>query len=61
LRIATQAWDGRARVVAPDTDEDARVRPLLRDKYADRDDDLVAWARSALPVAIEAFVPRAPA
>lgn len=60
LRIGTHEWDARARMVEPDTDEDERVRPLLRDKYADRDDDLVSWARTALPVAIEDFVPRDP-
>ena len=53
LRIGETEWDATARVVAPDTDEDARVRLLLRDKYANPSDDLVSWARSALPVAIE--------
>ena len=60
LRIGTHEWDARARTVEPGTDEDTRVRPLLRDKYADRDDDLVSWARAALPVAIHGFVPRHP-
>lgn len=53
LRIRDQQWDATARIVDPDTDEDARVRPLLRDKYAAREDDLVSWARTALPVALE--------
>jgi deazaflavin-dependent oxidoreductase (nitroreductase family) len=30
LRIAAREWDARARVVEPGTEEDARVRPLLR-------------------------------
>jgi deazaflavin-dependent oxidoreductase (nitroreductase family) len=55
LRIGTHEWEGRARVVEPDTEEDARVRPLLRDKYADAEDDLVSWGRTALPVAVEAL------
>ncbi len=60
LRVGTHEWDARARVVARDTDEDARVRPLLRDKYATTADDLVSWARTALPVAIEELVLRDP-
>jgi deazaflavin-dependent oxidoreductase (nitroreductase family) len=52
LRIRDREWDADARLVDEGTDEDARVRPLLRDKYADADDDLVGWARRALPVAL---------
>jgi deazaflavin-dependent oxidoreductase (nitroreductase family) len=52
VRIRDHEWDADARVVEPDTDEDARVRPLLRDKYANADDDLAGWSRSALPVAL---------
>jgi deazaflavin-dependent oxidoreductase (nitroreductase family) len=44
----------RARVVAPDTDEDALARRLLVEKYQpDSEDDLTSWGRTALPVAIE--------
>jgi deazaflavin-dependent oxidoreductase (nitroreductase family) len=57
LRIQNHEWDARARVVEPDSEEDTRVRPMLRDKYADTEDDLVSWARTALPVALEGFVP----
>jgi deazaflavin-dependent oxidoreductase (nitroreductase family) len=53
VRLGDREWDATARVVEPDTDEDARVRPRLREKYADTDDDLVSWARTALPVALE--------
>ncbi|HEY3723545.1 MAG TPA: nitroreductase/quinone reductase family protein [Acidimicrobiia bacterium] len=53
VRIGDVEWEATARVVAADTEEDARVRPLLRDKYANASDDLVSWARTALPVAIE--------
>ncbi len=53
IRIREDEWDAVARVVEPETDEDARVRELLREKYANADDDLVSWARRALPVAFE--------
>jgi deazaflavin-dependent oxidoreductase (nitroreductase family) len=52
VRIRDQEWDADARLVEADTEEDARVRPLLRDKYADSSDDLIGWARRALPVAL---------
>jgi deazaflavin-dependent oxidoreductase (nitroreductase family) len=52
VRIRDRVWDADARVVVAGTDEDARVRPLLRDKYANADDDLVGWSRTALPVAL---------
>jgi deazaflavin-dependent oxidoreductase (nitroreductase family) len=52
VRIRDREWDADARVVEADTDEDARVRPLLRDKYANAGDDLVGWAQRALPVAL---------
>jgi deazaflavin-dependent oxidoreductase (nitroreductase family) len=59
LRIDDTEWDARARIVDAGSAEDARVRPLLRDKYATSDDDLVSWARTALPVALEDFRRRA--
>jgi deazaflavin-dependent oxidoreductase (nitroreductase family) len=52
VRIRDHEWDAEARLVQPGTEEDARVRPLLRDKYAGPGDDLVGWARDALPVAL---------
>jgi deazaflavin-dependent oxidoreductase (nitroreductase family) len=52
LRLGDQEWDADARLVEADTEEDARVRLLLRNKYADPNDDLVGWARRALPVAL---------
>jgi len=57
LQIGEHDWDARARVVEAGTEEDARVRPLLRDKYANASDDLVSWARTALPVALEVTGP----
>jgi deazaflavin-dependent oxidoreductase (nitroreductase family) len=53
LQIAEHDWTARARVVEEGTEEDARVRPLLRDKYSNATDDLVEWARTALPIALE--------
>ncbi len=53
LRIGDHDWSARARLVVADTEEDERVRPLLREKYANASDDLVGWARSALPVAFD--------
>ena len=43
-----------ARVIEPDTDEDAVARRLLLDKYTARgNSDLQEWAATALPVAID--------
>lgn len=54
LEIGDRRRTTTARVVAPDTDEDARARRLLVDKYTPRDpDDLTVWGRTALPVAID--------
>ena len=53
IRIREHEWDAVARVVEADTEEDPRVRELVRTKYANADDDLVGWARRALPVAFE--------
>ncbi|MGZ6978995.1 MAG: nitroreductase family deazaflavin-dependent oxidoreductase, partial [Acidimicrobiia bacterium] len=53
LQIGEHDWDADARLVDPGTEEDGRVRPLLRDKYANASDDLLDWARDALPVALE--------
>ena len=53
VRIRNREWDAVARVVEEGTEEDGRVRELLRSKYANADDDLVSWARHALPVAFD--------
>jgi deazaflavin-dependent oxidoreductase (nitroreductase family) len=53
LQIGDHDWNARARLVEPGTAEDSRVSPLLREKYASSSDDLVAWSRRALPVALE--------
>ena len=51
IRIAGTTHDFSARVVAPDTEEDATARRLLVDKYRSPRDDLASWGRTALPVA----------
>jgi deazaflavin-dependent oxidoreductase (nitroreductase family) len=57
IQIGEHDWDARARLVVAGSDEDARVRPRLREKYANASDDLVGWAKSALPVALEVTRP----
>jgi deazaflavin-dependent oxidoreductase (nitroreductase family) len=54
VRLGTRTWDGAARVLTPRTDEDARARRSVFDKYQARyDGDLTAWRERALPVAID--------
>jgi deazaflavin-dependent oxidoreductase (nitroreductase family) len=43
----------RARLLEPGTDEDARARRLLLEKYAGPGENLDEWARTSLPVAID--------
>jgi deazaflavin-dependent oxidoreductase (nitroreductase family) len=52
VRIGTETFPGRARVVPPDSEEDALARRLLIDKYA-RADELDRWGREALAVAVD--------
>jgi deazaflavin-dependent oxidoreductase (nitroreductase family) len=53
VRIADRAFAGRARRVA-DSDEDARARTLLFDKYSPTySGDLVEWRDTALPIAVD--------
>jgi deazaflavin-dependent oxidoreductase (nitroreductase family) len=54
VRIGETTFEGRARTVEPDTEEDALARRLLVEKYGPRyGGDLSNWGRTALPVAIE--------
>ncbi len=54
VRLGDKEYAARARVVTPHTEEDARARQLLLQKYqAPGASDLEAWARSALPVAFD--------
>jgi deazaflavin-dependent oxidoreductase (nitroreductase family) len=53
LEIGARAIDTTARIVAAGTEEDAKARRMLYDKYqSGSEDDLTSWSRSALPVAI---------
>lgn len=55
MRLGDDTYRGRARVVAPDTPEDAVVRRLLCGKYEGwrEGQPLSEWGRMSLPVAIE--------
>jgi hypothetical protein len=54
VRLADKQYDGRLRVVEPDTEEDALARRLLLDKYAPGySGSLSDWGKTALPVAID--------
>ena len=54
VRVGHETRSAHARVLEPGTDEDARARRLLVDKYEPIDrSSLEAWGRAALPVAIE--------
>jgi deazaflavin-dependent oxidoreductase (nitroreductase family) len=54
VRVAELTLEARARVVGPDTEEDARARRLLAAKYQDWEEGrpLSGWATTALPIAI---------
>jgi deazaflavin-dependent oxidoreductase (nitroreductase family) len=55
VRINSQTASGTARVVRPNTKEDAAARELLDGKYMGwrAGKKLSSWARGALPVAID--------
>ena len=57
VQIAGDVRTGIARLVVPDTDEDARARRMLVEKYRAAEDDLQSWGRAALPVAVEDWRP----
>lgn len=52
VRIAARTFDGRARVVE-DEGEDELARRLLVDKYERTPGSLSNWRRTALPVAVD--------
>jgi deazaflavin-dependent oxidoreductase (nitroreductase family) len=61
-RRDTPGLAGRARVVAPGTDEDELARRLVTDKYQPGyGEDLSGWRRSSLPVAVDLEPPPSPA
>jgi len=53
VRISTVTYAGRARLVEPDTGEDALARRLLLVKYSPGESDLSEWGKTALPVAVD--------
>ena len=54
VRIGDDEGEATARVVEPDTEEDALARRLILAKYqVATSDDLESWGRSALPVAFD--------
>ena len=53
VRIAGRTFEGRARVVS-DSDEDARARALLFEKYSPGySGDLDDWRERSLPIAVD--------
>jgi deazaflavin-dependent oxidoreductase (nitroreductase family) len=52
VRIASEHFDGQARVVE-DAEEDALARRLLVEKYERTPGRLANWRRNALPVAVD--------
>lgn len=54
VRVGESELSGRARLLAAGSDEDARARRLLLARYQAPDsDDLEAWGRTALAVAVD--------
>jgi deazaflavin-dependent oxidoreductase (nitroreductase family) len=54
VRVRDVSFAATARVVEPDTDEDARARALVTDKYQPRyDGSLDGWRARSLPVALD--------
>jgi deazaflavin-dependent oxidoreductase (nitroreductase family) len=53
VRVRDVTYDATARVVEAGTDEDARARRLVFEKYQPRSGGLESWRDSALPVALD--------
>jgi deazaflavin-dependent oxidoreductase (nitroreductase family) len=54
VRIGERSFEGSARVVDAGSEEDARARQLLFDKYQPTySGDLAGWRRTAQPVAVD--------
>ncbi|HEV2767102.1 MAG TPA: nitroreductase family deazaflavin-dependent oxidoreductase [Acidimicrobiales bacterium] len=59
VRVGEADLSGRGRVVPAGSDEDARARQLLLARYqAPGSNDLEAWGRTALAVAVDLSGPR---
>jgi len=56
VRVRDVTYDATARVVEAGTDEDARARQLVFEKYQPRSGGLESWRDSALPVALDVHV-----
>ena len=57
VRVDERTYEGRGRLVAPDSTEDGLARRLLMAKYAaGYGGDLSDWGRTALPVAVDISV-----
>ena len=58
VRLREHEHEATGRVLEPGTEEDARARRLVFDKYQPRyDGDLTAWRERALPVALDVDQP----
>lgn len=50
IKLGNLVYPATARVIAPDTPDDALIRRLLVEKYRSPGDPLDTWGRTALPV-----------
>lgn len=57
VRVGATSYRATARVVPPDTAEDAQARSLVFAKYSPTHADLEGWRERALPVAIDVHGP----
>ncbi len=54
VKISEMVFSGKARIIPASSEEDALARRLVFEKYTPRSsDDLRAWSRQSLPVAID--------
>lgn len=54
VRLREVTYAATARVLEAETDEDARARQLVFEKYQPRDrDDLTSWRQRSLPIALD--------
>jgi len=54
VRLGDTTFAGAARVLSPDTEEDADARRMLLEKYEPTySGDLKEWGESALPIAVD--------
>lgn len=53
IEIGGDTYEGMARVVTPDEDDDRLARDLLVEKYATPGNPLANWKKRSLPVVVE--------